>query len=421
MIKDILLLNNTWWKTGTISKEKAKEYLRFIFKEIKDLVKYRQIIILTGLRRVGKTTLMYQIIKELLKKIKSEKILYFSFDEKVVEPIEILKEYGKLTDVNWKEEKIYVFFDEIQRLKDWSLKIKQLYDSLPNIKIFVSGSASLIIESDVIKNLAGRYFLREIPTLTLKEFFELYFQKKLDNFELYRYDIEKIFPYYIKRPFPEIVRWKDEKRVYEYIKELVIDKVVKIDIPEIFDKVRINLLSVLIEEFFSNPGEILNMDSLSSSLRVHKTILEKHINYLRFAKMIKLIKNYRPSIRATSRKLRKVYPYNISLCFPFYPDLEKGEIYESLVASLDIENYWRKGNKEVDFIKLDKKKIIPIEVKAKKDLRKEDLLSLIYFLKKYAVKEGIVVYLGENKLKKINNYKIKLINIIDVLYRLNIK
>ena len=244
-----------------------------------------------------------------------------------------------------KEEKIYVFFDEIQRLKDWSLKIKQLYDSLPNIKIFVSGSASLIIESDVIKNLAGRYFLREIPPLALKEFFELYLQKELDNLELYRHDIEKIFPYYIKRPFPEIVRWRDEKRVYEYIRELVIDKVVKIDIPEIFDKVRINLLSVLIEEFFSNPGEILNMDSLSRSLRIHKTILGRHIDYLRFAKMVKLIKNYRPSIRATSRKLRKVYPYNISLCFPFYPDLEKGEIYESLVASLDIENYWRKGDK----------------------------------------------------------------------------
>ena len=411
----MLLLNNPWWKTGSISKEKAKEYLRFCFKEIRDLIKYRQIVILTGLRRVGKTTLMYQTIRELLKKTKPKKILYFSFDEKLVEPITILKEYEKLTDVNWKKERIYVFFDEIQRLKDWSLKIKQIYDSLPNIKIFLSGSASLAIESDVIRNLAGRYFLREIPPLTLKEFFELYFKRELDNFELYRDDLEKIFPYYIKKPFPEIVEWKNEKRVYEYIRELVIDKVVKIDIPEIFNKVRIHLLSTLVNEFFSNPGEILNIDSLSKSLRIHKTIIEQHIDYLGFAKMIKLVKNYRPSIRATSRKLKKVYPYNVSLCFPFYPDLTKGEIYESLIASLDIETYWRKGNKEVDFIKFKDKKIIPIEVKAKEDLKKEDTQNLVYFLKRYNIKEGIVVYLGENRIKKIDNYKIKFVNIIDAL------
>jgi len=171
----------------------------------------------------------------------------------------------------------------------------------------------------------------------------------------------------------------------------------------------------LINEFFSNPGEILNIDSLSKSLRIHKTIIEQHIDYLGFAKMIKLVKNYRPSIRATSRKLKKVYPYNVSLCFPFYPDLTKGEIYESLIASLDIETYWRKGNKEVDFIKFKDKKIIPIEVKAKEDLKKEDTQNLVYFLKRYNIKEGIVVYLGENRIKKIDNYKIKFVNIIDAL------
>jgi predicted AAA+ superfamily ATPase len=130
-------------------------------------------------------------------------------------------------------------------------------------------------------------------------------------------------------------------------------------LPEIFTNVNTRLLETLIEIFFSEPGMTLNIDSLSKSLRVHKKILEQHIFFLEFSKLIRIVKNFRISILAESRKLRKVYPYDISLVFPFNPNIEMGKILESVVISrINAQNYWRTGNREVDFV-FREKEILP--------------------------------------------------------------
>lgn len=413
MLKDILGILNEWWIREKISEEKAKPYKRTIFDELKDLLlNYRQIVALTGLRRVGKTTLIYQLIDLLLKKGTDPKsIIYFSFDEVVEEPMKILKEYQKLTRVNWKEEKIFVFFDEIHKLEDWSSKIKLLYDSLPNMKLTISGSASMI-EKETKSNLAGRYFIREVKPLSLREFAELSMNREIKNLELWRSELEVLFEQYIRKPFPEIVGWEDEKRISEYIKELVIEKV-KVDLPEIFKNVRTSLLSTLLEMFMKAPGMILNLSTLSRDLKVHKLTLSEHIFFLEFAKVIRTIKNFRPSIRAESRKMKKIYPTHIALSFPFYPSLDRGTVFENLVAcAWDLKNYWRWGSKEIDFIKRNKA-LIPIEVKAKENVVKKDIKTLNYFMKKYKIKKGIVVYGGSER--RVMD-SIKLIPIIDIVF-----
>ncbi|MEM5813334.1 MAG: AAA family ATPase [Candidatus Aenigmatarchaeota archaeon] len=73
------------------------------------MIDLRQICILTGLRRVGKTTLFYQLIQEILKKVKPNHILYFSFDEKIEDLKKILDEYQRITGVEWKREKNLCF------------------------------------------------------------------------------------------------------------------------------------------------------------------------------------------------------------------------------------------------------------------------------------------------------------------------
>ena len=89
-------------------------------------------------------------------------------------------------------------------MKGWSSKIKFLYDNLPNLKFFLSGSASLMLEKEASSDLAGRYFLVEVSPLSLKEFAELHLKKHVD-IHLQRDELERVFPLWIKRPFPEIV------------------------------------------------------------------------------------------------------------------------------------------------------------------------------------------------------------------------
>jgi hypothetical protein len=418
MVRDILELLNEWWLRGSVSKEKAKPYKRKIFPELEKLMEPRQMLILTGLRRVGKSTLIYQMIEELIAGgTDPAKILYFSFDQKVEEPLRILEEYQKLTRVHWKEDKVFVFFDEVHKMDGWSAKIKLLYDSLPNLKLVLSGSASIMIEKEAIQNLAGRYFLREVNPLTLGEFAELSLGKKVENLEIWRGELDAIFPLYLKRPFPEIVKWEDEGRVSEYIKELVIEKASKVDLPDIFKHVKTSLLSTLLENFMGRPGSVLNVSSLSRDLRVHKLTLEEHISFLEFAKLIRTVKNFRPSTRAESRKMKKIYPTHIALSFPFRPSLEKGEIFETLIASaLDLRNYWRKNSKEVDFVKRNGA-LLPIEVKAKPEVRKDDLKNLLYFMEKYGADKGLLVYDGSEKRSvEMNSKVVEMVPLLDLVF-----
>ncbi|MBI2675964.1 MAG: ATP-binding protein [Candidatus Aenigmarchaeota archaeon] len=396
-MEEILIVLNEWWETKSISGEKAKDYERKAFSRIREtFFGYRQILVLNGLRRVGKTTIMFQLIGELLKKDTSPRhILYFSFDEAVENPLAVLEAYSKITKIDWKKERIFLFFDEIQKLKDWSSKIKILYDNFPNLKICISGSASLMIKKEAIGDLAGRYFSEYIPPLTLQEFAELSFGKTVENFELHELDLKRIFDDYARKPFPEIVKWDDRAKVNSYIRELVIEKIIKSDVPEAFENVNSALLSSLTEIFMKDVGMILDVTSLSKELGVHKLTLMKHIGFLEFGNLFRVVKNFRPSIRAESRKLKKIYPAHISLAFCFYPKLAGGQIYECLVCSaLNLKRYWREGRKEIDFL-MTGDKTTPIEVKEKDSINKKDVKNLLIFLKKYDLHEGIVVYSGK--------------------------
>jgi len=78
IIKQIIKESNKWWFSDFVIKQYKD---RRIYDEIKKYVKKKQIIALTGLRRVGKTTLMLKIVEDSIKTIAPENIFYFSFDE----------------------------------------------------------------------------------------------------------------------------------------------------------------------------------------------------------------------------------------------------------------------------------------------------------------------------------------------------
>src|SRR3989344_8353588 len=103
-IKDALVELNPWWKQGFKADFKERE----IYHKIQKFMPLRQIMAFTGLRRVGKTTLMLKIIEDSIKKEKFEpkRVIYFSFDEfKEAEIKSVLNSYEELTGNNLKEGK----------------------------------------------------------------------------------------------------------------------------------------------------------------------------------------------------------------------------------------------------------------------------------------------------------------------------
>ena len=413
-----LLIQNEWWEKGEISKDKAKVYHRKVYEKALDTFsKYRQILVLAGLRRTGKTTIMYQIIENLIERgIDPKKILYFSFDKKIEDILEILKSYGRITKINWRKEKIFLFLDEIHKLRDWSSKIKIIYDSLPNIKMCISGSASLTMESEVIDNLAGRYFKIEVKPLSLQEYAELYYGKSINDYDLYKTELESVFQDYIRKPFPELVRIEDREKICEYIKSIIVEKILGSDIPIVFRNVRVDLLITLAEIFFRSPGMIMNLDEMSKKFHIHKMTLKEHIYYLEFGKMIRLVRNFRPSILSQSRKMPKIYPLHPCFSFAYFADVEKGRIYENLVMNaLDLTNYFRENKLEVDFIKRNGD-ILPIEVKSKRNIEADDIKNLVKFGKRFNVKKAILISEEEERNISVNGIDINIVPIIKILF-----
>ncbi|MBI2548013.1 ATP-binding protein [Candidatus Woesearchaeota archaeon] len=406
-IQDIIRLLNPWWEGEIISEELAKRYKRSFFDKIQEYKKYKQIIILTGLRRVGKTTLIYQTIKSLLSEIDPKRIFYFNFDKEIDDLVELFENYKELTGVDYKKEKIFVFFDEITKFKKWAGELKLIYDSSPNIKFCVSSSSSINLEEEAVKNLAGRYFLMNITPLSFKEFLELTGKQKLvENHRLYAREIKKEFFSYLLKSFPETVSWDNELVIKDYLKTTIIDKIIRLDLPERFSNINKELLSKLVELFYKEPGFYLDYDNLSKNLRISKNTLYKHIFYLEFCYLIRIVKNFRPSTLSTSRKLQRVYPYwwNLAYCYGENND----KILESFVVStINGKHYWRYLEKEIDFLKIEGRNILPIEVKNKENVEDRDLNALKLFMKKYKIKRSLLLYLGDKEIKEFDDKTIE--------------
>lgn len=412
-IEESLKLLNNWWFTGKVKRELAKDFKRYAYAEVNRLLRqYKEVIMLTGLRRVGKSTIIYQLIEELIKEVNPLNVIYFSFDYTNVEIVNLLNSYQKLTEIKWKNDRIYLFLDEIQKLDNWASQIKLLYDAFPNIKFIVSGSASLQLERMAMNNLAGRHFSIDVPVLSLPEYYCLKEGKNVSNFALYSEEMSLEIDKYVKKPFPELVKIDDELRIYEYIQETIVSKIIGLDLFHEFNKVDINLLNSLLKVFYSEPGMILNIDTISKTFGKRKQEITRHIYMLEYSKLIRILKNYRPSILSESRKMKKVYPYDISLAMSSNPSIEKGKVLESLIISrLDVIRYWRDGTREIDALLEKGNELIPIEIKSSTQMKDEFKKSLIYFISKFNPEYGILLYKG----KRLEEGKIKSINVSEFL------
>jgi predicted AAA+ superfamily ATPase len=170
--EEIYYRYNPWWEghnsaNGAISRPHAMELL------LKNLDS-KEIVFLTGLRRIGKTTLLKLLIANLLERnaARPENIFFISLDDYMLSRyslLEIIEDYRKIKKIK-SAEKIFLFLDEVTYKQDYEIQLKNLYD-LGNVKIFASSSSASIMRSKK-PYLTGRYAIVELLPLDFKEFLE---------------------------------------------------------------------------------------------------------------------------------------------------------------------------------------------------------------------------------------------------------
>lgn len=396
-IKKLIISYNPWWENNFSLNYKEREIYN---TEIKKFINTPQIIALTGIRRVGKTTIIYKIINDYIsQKIDPKSIFYFSFDSiKNIDLLELIEEYELITKKSIKKDKLIFCFDEIQKVEDWENKLKTIYDIQKlkeNIKIYISGSESLFIKKKSKESLAGRIFDFKVSQLSFKEYLNF---KGIDysNLLLQESTLIKSFDNYIlTQGFPELINTNKDIEVMKTYTGDILEKVMYADIIKQYNIRDIPTLESIIKIISKEPGQILDLVSLSNELKVSRQTISTYIQYLIDSFLIKKIYNYSKNTRKSEKKLKKYYPAIINNSVLFSNDiLLRSKVFENLVINqTDVDFFWRDDYKnEVDAVFVGKN-TIPLEIK----YGKVDIKGIIRFLKANNLKEGYIISYKEER------------------------
>lgn len=216
--------DNTWWSNNQIPEEMNKKFRRSDFFKYKEVLDSRNIQVIIGPRRVGKTILIYQLINYLIKerKIESNRILYLDLGKPYIAfnvgGIEAcLKIYQEsilkndFADLNEKT-RIYVFIDEIQKQKEWAVILESYRSRYKDVSFMVTGSSGTELDKSASESLVGRANYRYILPLKFRDIVRIemkYNEKKL--LEVKDITVE----------FQKCIESKNIKDFYDYVIQLI--------------------------------------------------------------------------------------------------------------------------------------------------------------------------------------------------------
>jgi len=398
---------NKWWAEKQIKLEEGL-IERGVYKNVLGEIGKKEVTGFIGLRRVGKTTILKQIIGHLLAKGVSEKnILLFSFDgfkkeEKAIKQVIVV--YSKYVLGNTLEktaDHVYVFFDEVQKVSEWGEELKSIYDKDYKIKFFVSGSSSMNIIKGSGESLVGRIIFHNISPFTFREFL------LINGIETEKQDllhikyptgseqIQILFNRYLKLGgFPELYKIPEQEikvRLKTYL-----DLTFFRDIVNMFEVKRPDILEGLFFSVLKESGNLVNYNNLSKSLSTRFETIKSYMSYLSASYLISESRFFSNS-RKSVEKNPKAYVADHS--FSAISSIEEGLRAETVVYNhckiivytglADSLAYWRDRKNEVDIILSQDGQNFPIEIKYRND--PEDTAGLLKFMWKFKVEKGFVV------------------------------
>ena len=310
-ILKVLSAYNPWWKTGTVNRQLAKTYKRLAFYDAMRLLDEQQIrrtVVLTGTRRVGKTTIQYQMIEELLNRgVPPQKIIFVSMDH----PMLKLSGFNDILDCYheniYSNQDVYYFFDEVQYAQDWDKWLKTLYDMQPETRIVATGSASPALVKGNQESGAGRWSVIQVPTMSFYEYCDLLnlerpvlpsdlkvsdlltmSQTERMSIMLQLSKVQNHFNRYLQvGGFPELALADNDLLAQQIMREDVVDKVLKRDLPSLYKIRNATELERIFLYLCNVSSEIVSIDAIAKELSgVSRPTVENYIRYLESANLI---------------------------------------------------------------------------------------------------------------------------------------
>ncbi|MEZ4958264.1 MAG: ATP-binding protein [Saprospiraceae bacterium] len=445
LIIDRLRFENPWWVSGATDEEyrvfKHRQYFQ-LFQPLVEETDIRRSVVLMGPRRVGKTVMLFHSMQALFDSgVSPLQILYANIENPVYNnmPLERLfqlarKATGRSDAKGW-----FVFFDEIQYLKEWEVHLKVLVDSYSRTKFVVSGSAAAALKLKSVESGAGRFTDFMLPPLTFHEYIYL---KGLDHLmkpsvldwdgSMNRFfstinvkELNNHFIDYINYGgYPEVI-FSDKIRANpgRYIRSDIVDKVLLRDLPSLYGIQDVQEMNSLFTTLAYHSGNEVSLEKLSSASHVEKHMLKKYLEYLEAAFLIRTIHRIDDNAKRFQRaNFFKIYLTNPSLRSALFAPLQAtdeqiGSMVETAIFAQWMHRDWftpwyaRWKDGEVDMVGIDDKKLKPVwalEVKWSNRFFDSpgELKSLIQFCQKNNLRSALVTTLEKEGTATVQDVKL---------------
>lgn len=422
-ILKVLRSFNPWWLSGQVSEVFSKEYRRLAYYEAMSWLERKDIrrtVVLTGTRRVGKTTIQYQMIDSLLGRgVKPEQIVFVSLDHPILKLAGINQVLETYEENIYAHEDVYYFFDEVQYASDWAAWLKTIYDTRAHSQVVATGSASPVLVQGSKESGAGRWTLIKVPTLSFFEYCQLIglddinldpnlkpsqlldlSQQERGQIMAKLSQVQNHYSRYLKvGGFPELALAQNDLLAEYVMREDVVDKVLKRDLPALYNIRNINELERIFLYLCNVSSEIVAIDAMTKELNgVSRATLQNYIDYLESANLIylsypvdltgKKILKAKPKIYIADAAIRNAVLMDSEL---LTDPVEMGKMVETSVYKHVAAFYYQKAtrvgyyrggrkNKEIDIV-VDYPKIrnILIEVKYREQAPIADDDAIIEF------------------------------------------
>lgn len=382
---------NPWWVSGEVKEDLAPAFKRNEFARVRDVFfnELRRFPILSGPRRVGKSTIMFQIIDELLRhhEVQPARILFYTLDDfpndsvSVEEAIRVYKQYV------YSGEDFYIFVDEAQKDIGWKACLKKLFDLNKKTRAMISGSSSVEIDRRSEESGSARFLTIKVPTLSFFEFCEMNGKKaaigNVDPFKMHLLPIEEQTAIYSKIAtlqdefirylrlggFPEYVKSEQYGYVSELVRDQVVTKAIRQDIPKSYGIRDVDSLSALYAYFCFHSSDIVSVETISGVIGIERLTCNQFIDALEKANLIYASTQLDVGGKKLLRPRKKIYvsDYGIRCAVTRNNDIatdatelgyaietvsfkHTSDYFHSLDGELYNVGFSREGNKEIDIV-----------------------------------------------------------------------
>jgi uncharacterized protein len=384
-------------------------YKRTVLPQLEKEINTKEIVVLTGMRQVGKTTLLKYLFSEIKSKNKTFLDLENPLHRKIFEEENFDNIWSNLKNFNINNnKKSYIFIDEIQNLPEISKAVKYLHDHW-QVKFFLTGSISFYLKNLFPESLAGRKIVFELFPLTFKEF--LIFKKikrqagkdfKTKEKQKTKISWQKYIKYYQEYiefgGFPKVVLESNPHR-----KKILLEEVFKsyfeIDVKNLSDFKKVSKLRDLILLLATRVGQRLEVNKLSSELGISRETVYNYLYFLEKTYFINLLPKFSKSIDRQKAGKKKVFFSDTGMA-NLLGKASLGQLLEnSVLQNLKPKNnisYYHKNKKEIDFI-VNSQTALEVKTTASQ----KNINNLNKKIKKLKIKEGYILSLNYSEKKQI--------------------